>query len=51
MRMRIGVVSDTLGLFDRSLLQHFSGVDRILLSSCGYFCHCGYLPIQRLYCI
>jgi putative phosphoesterase len=28
--MRIGVVSDTHGLFDRSLLQHFSGVDHIL---------------------
>ena len=28
--MRIGVVSDTHGLFDRSLLHHFSGVDHIL---------------------
>ena len=28
--MRIGVVSDTHGLFDRALLRHFSGVDHIL---------------------
>lgn len=28
--MRIGVVSDTHGLFDRSLLHHFAGVDHIL---------------------
>ncbi|MBL8070507.1 MAG: metallophosphoesterase family protein, partial [Nitrospira sp.] len=28
--MRIGVVSDTHGLFDRALLHHFSGVDHIL---------------------
>lgn len=28
--MRIGVVSDTHGLFDRALLRHFAGVDHIL---------------------
>ena len=28
--MRIGVVSDTHGLFDRALLRHFSGVAHIL---------------------
>jgi putative phosphoesterase len=28
--MRIGVISDTHGLFDRALLRHFSGVDHIL---------------------
>lgn len=28
--MRIGLVSDTHGLFDRALLRHFSGVDHIL---------------------
>jgi putative phosphoesterase len=28
--MRIGVVADTHGLFDRAILRHFVGVDRIL---------------------
>ncbi len=28
--MRIGVISDTHGLFDRALFRHFSGVDHIL---------------------
>lgn len=28
--MRIGVVSDTHGLFDRAIVRHFSGVDHIL---------------------
>ena len=28
--MRIGVISDTHGLFDRALLRHFYGVDHIL---------------------
>ena len=28
--MRLGVVSDTHGLFDRALLRHLAGVDRIL---------------------
>ncbi len=28
--MRIGVISDTHGLFDRAILRHFSGVDHIL---------------------
>lgn len=28
--MRIGVISDTHGLFDRAILQHFAGVDHIL---------------------
>lgn len=28
--MRIGVISDTHGLFDRSLIRHFSGVEHIL---------------------
>jgi hypothetical protein len=36
--MRIGVVSDTHGLFDRSLLQHFSGVDHAMAPlKLGYF--------------
>lgn len=33
--MRIGVVSDTHGLFDRALLRHFSGVDHILHADIG----------------
>jgi putative phosphoesterase len=28
--MRLGIVSDTHGLFDRALLRHLAGVDRIL---------------------
>ncbi|MCC2640165.1 MAG: uncharacterized protein K0S45_578 [Nitrospira sp.] len=28
--MRIGLVSDTHGLFDRAIIRHFSGVDHIL---------------------
>lgn len=28
--MRIGLVSDTHGLFDRAIVRHFSGVDHIL---------------------
>ena len=28
--MRVGVVSDTHGLFDRAILRHFSGIDHIL---------------------
>ena len=28
--MRIGVISDTHGLFDQAILRHFSGVDHIL---------------------
>lgn len=28
--MRIGVVSDTHGVFDRAIVRHFAGVDRIL---------------------
>ena len=28
--MRIGVVSDTHGLFDRAIVRHFLGVDHIL---------------------
>ena len=28
--MRVGVVSDTHGLFDRALLRHLAGVERIL---------------------
>ncbi len=28
--MRIGVVSDTHGLFDRAVIRHFAGVDHIL---------------------
>ncbi|HPV82691.1 MAG TPA: metallophosphoesterase family protein [Nitrospira sp.] len=28
--MRIGVISDTHGLFDRSILHHFAGVEHIL---------------------
>ncbi|MBS0169764.1 MAG: metallophosphoesterase family protein [Nitrospira sp.] len=28
--MRIGVISDTHGLFDRAILRHFAGVDHIL---------------------
>jgi hypothetical protein len=28
--LRIGVISDTHGLFDRAILRHFRGVDRIL---------------------
>ncbi|MDP9132836.1 MAG: metallophosphatase family protein [Nitrospirota bacterium] len=28
--MRIGVISDTHGLFDRAIIRHFAGVDHIL---------------------
>lgn len=28
--MRLGLIADTHGLFDRAVLRHFSGVDRIL---------------------
>lgn len=29
-RMRIGVIADTHGLFDRAILRHFRGVDHII---------------------